>query len=363
MTKSRVLSSERAREAGPDSVPHSTVRHDVTLRDCVRRFADTRTGVVLFVDDDGRFAGLLTAGDAFRLLAAGVELDAAVRAHVNTAPITVTTEVTNAEILRLMTVRGVAHVPVLRADGTIARLATQSSLLQERILRNHAVIMAGGDGLRLRPLTDDLPKALVEINGRPLLELLIDRLRTFGILDITLCIRYRGDKIRARFGDGSAHRVNIRYVQEHEPLGTCGALSLITEQWTEPFFVMNCDVLSDVDLVSMHQFHLLNGCDLTVAVADRAFEVPFGIVEVDHERVVRLSEKPKLKFSVNAGIYLLDPEVKRAVPVNRRYDMTDLIGDLLRQDRIVGSFPIRSAWLDVGDATALRRAEQDARDA
>ena len=363
MTNSRLLSSDRSLDPAAEGVPPSTVRHDVTLRDCVRRFADTRTGVVLFVDDDGRFVGLLTAGDAFRLLAAGVDLDARVRSHVNTAAITVTTEVTNAEILRLMTVRGVAHVPVLRPDGTIERLATQTALLQERILRNHAVIMAGGDGLRLRPLTDDLPKALVEINGRSLLEMLIDRLRGFGILDITLCIRYHGDKIRARFGDGAAHRVNIRYVQEQEPLGTCGALSLIAEQWTEPFFVMNCDVLSDVDLVSMHKFHLLNGCDLTVAVADRAFEVPFGIVEVDHERVVRLSEKPKLKFSVNAGIYLLNPDVKRAVPINRRYDMTDLISDLLKRDRIVGSFPIRSAWLDVGDATALRRAEQDARDA
>jgi dTDP-glucose pyrophosphorylase len=359
----RLLASDRALDPASDSSPPSTVRHDVTLRDCVRRFADTRTGVVLFVDDDTRFVGLLTAGDAFRLLAAGVDLDAPVRAHVNTAPITVMTDVSNAEILRLMTVRGVAHVPVLRPDGTVDRLATQAALLQERILRNHAVIMAGGDGLRLRPLTDDLPKALVEINGRPLLELLLDRLRAFGILDVTLCIRYRGDKIRDRFGDGAAHRLNIRYVEEQEPLGTCGALSLIAEEWTDPFFVMNCDVLSDVDLVSMHRFHLLNGCDLTVAVADRSFEVPFGIVEVDHERVVRLSEKPKLKFSVNAGIYLLNPEVKRAVPVNRRYDMTDLIGDLLHRERIVGSFPIRSAWLDVGDASALRRAEQDARDA
>jgi len=342
---------------------YSTVRHDVTLRDCVRRFADTRTGVVLFVDDNKRFVGLLTAGDAFRLLAAGIDLDAPVRAHVNTTPITVTSDVTSAEILRLMTIRGVAHVPVLRPDGTLDRLATQTALLQERILRNHAVIMAGGDGLRLRPLTEDLPKALVEINGRPLLELLIERLRSFGILDITLCLRYRADKIRARFGDGAAHRVNIRYVEEHEPRGTCGALSLIGEQWGEPFFVLNCDVLSDVDLVSMHKFHLLNGCDLTVAVAGRTFEVPFGIVEVDHERVVRLSEKPKLKFSVNAGIYLLNPEVKQAVPLDRRYDMTDLIGDLLTRQRIVGSFPIRSEWLDVGDATALRRAEEDARNA
>jgi dTDP-glucose pyrophosphorylase len=363
VTNSRLLASERTIEPAADGALHSTVRHDVTLGDCVRRFADTRTGVVLFVDDDGRFAGLLTAGDAFRLLAAGVGLDAPVRSHVNMTAITVSTDVTNAEILRLMTVRGVAHVPVLRRDGTIDRLATQTALLQERILRNHAVIMAGGDGLRLRPLTEDVPKALVEINGRPLLEILIDRLRAFGILDITLCIRYRGEKIRARFGDGAAHRVNIRYVEEQEPLGTCGALSLLNEPPAEPFFVMNCDVLSDVDLVSMYKFHQLNGCDLTVAVADRAFEVPFGIVEVDHERVVRLSEKPKLKFSVNAGIYLLNPGVQRAVPVNRRYDMTDLIGDLLGRERIVGSFPIRSAWLDVGDPTALRRAEQDTRDA
>lgn len=338
---------------------HSVVGPDARLRDCVDRFAQTRNGVVAFVDGADRFAGLLTAGDVFRLLAAGVSLDAPVGPHVNKRPITVTTDTTSSEILRLMTSRGISHVPVLRPDGTLERIATQTALLQENLLHNRAVIMAGGEGQRLRPLTERTPKALVEINGRPLLEILIERLRAAGILDITLCIRYLGDEIRARLGDGSAWHVNIDYVQETEPLGTCGALSLIAEPWKDAVFVINCDVLSDVDLLSMQRFHALNRAQLTVAVKDQHVEVPFGIVEADHERVLRISEKPRLRFYVNAGIYLLDPEVKQAVPRGRRYDMTDLIADLIARDAKVCSFPIRTSWLDVGNAEMLRRAQRE----
>ena len=339
-------------------VEPSIVRHDATVRECVERFARTRSGVVVFIDEASRFAGLLTAGDVFRLLAAGVPLDARARPHINKNPLTVGADTTGSEILRLMTVRGVNHVPVLRPDGTLERIATQNALLQENLLRNRAVIMAGGEGQRLRPLTDRIPKALIEINGRPLLEILIERLRGVGILDITLCTRYLASEIRRRFGDGSAWHVNITYVEETEPLGTCGGLSLIEEEWKDAVFVLNCDVLSDADLVSMQRFHVLNRAQLTVAVKNHDLEVPFGIVEADHERVLRISEKPKLRFYVNAGIYLLDPDVKHSVPYGRRYDMTELIADLIARDARVCSFPIRSAWLDVGNADMLRRARE-----
>jgi dTDP-glucose pyrophosphorylase len=345
------VSSAQGRDA-----EHSVVGPDVTLRACVDRFARTRNGVVAFVDEGGRFAGLLTAGDVFRLLASGLSLDDPVRPHVNTRPITVGTDTTSPEILRVMMSRGINHVPVLRPDGTLERIATQSALLQENLLHNRAVIMAGGEGQRLRPITERLPKALVEIDGRPMLDIMIERLRAAGILDITLCVRHLGDMIRAHAGDGRAWHVNIDYVEETEPLGTCGALSLIGEPWKDAAFVLNCDVLSDVDLSSMQRFHALHRAQLTVAVKDQHVEVPFGIVEADHERVLRISEKPRLRFYVNAGIYLLEPEVKNAVPRGRRYDMTDLITDLIARDATVCSFPIRTSWLDVGNADMLRRA-------
>jgi NDP-sugar pyrophosphorylase family protein len=145
-------------------------------------------------------------------------------------------------------------------------------------------------------------------------------------------------------------------VEEVEPLGTCGALGLIREPWTDPFFVLNCDVLSDIDLASMAKFHALNESELTVAVKGHDIEVPFGVVEVDHERVLRMSEKPKVKFYVNAGIYLLNPAVKEMIPPGHRLDMTDLIGDLLHRNARVCSYPLRSTWLDVGDSVNLQRA-------
>lgn len=331
---------------------------NATLRDCVQQIADTRNGIVVFEDDRRRFKGLLTAGDFFRLLARGVGLDDPIAPHVNTRPFTVTGDLTNSEILRLLTLKDLNHVPVLRPDGTVERIATQSALQKENFLRNHAVVMAGGDGTRLRPLTEHLPKPLVEVNGKPLLELVIERLKHFGILDITISVRYQAAAIRAAFGDGSRWRVNLDYIEEEEPLGTCGAIGLIRENWSEPFFVINCDVLSDIDLLNMARFHALNQSELTVAVKDHQIEVPFGVVEVDHERVLRLSEKPKLKFYVNGGIYLLNPDVKNAIPRGRRFDMTDLIGELLNRGAKVCSYPLRSQWLDVGDSENLRRAHE-----
>jgi len=164
-------------------------------------------------------------------------------------------------------------------------------------------------------------------------------------------------EIRRAIGDGSGSHVNITYVEEGEPLGTAGALGLIPGRLDEPFFVLNCDVLTDIDLRHMHRFHLMNRSQLTVAVKDHEVEVPFGVVEVDHERVIRLSEKPKMKFYVNAGIYLLDPSVKDRIVAGRRCDLTDVINGLLESGGKVCSFPIRTFWYDVGDRETLARVQ------
>ena len=335
---------------------HCIIRHDATVLECVTRFAETHAGVVLFVDAAGKFTGLLTAGNIFRLLAQGVALEAPVTPHINTKPITVTPDFSDAEILRLMSRRGVTQIPVVADDGTVVRVATQTALLRETVLTNRAIIMAGGEGRRLLPLTESVPKALVPVNGKPLIVRTIERLAQFGILDITISIRHKADHIREAIGDGSSWHVNVSYVEEVQPLGTCGALRLVPGPWSEPFFVLNCDVMSDIDLIDMHRFHELHRAQLTVAVKDHHIEVPFGIVEIDQERVVRLSEKPKLKFYVNAGIYLISPDARAAIP-DGHYDMTHLITDLLNRGLNVCSFPLRTAWLDVGDHAALREAE------
>jgi len=341
----------------PD-VTHFIVSRDALVRDCVARFAETHAGIVLFVDDQGRFAGLLTAGNIFRLLAQGVAMDAAVAPHINTDPVIVGPDYSDAEILRLMSRRGITQVPVIGADGRIVRVVAQGELLKKTILTNSAVIMAGGEGRRLRPLTADTPKALVEVRGKPMIVHVIEHLARFGIIDITVAVRYRGDEIRRALGDGSAWHVQVSYVEETEPLGTCGALSLVPERGAVPAFVVNCDVISEIDLVDMSRFHDMNRADLTVAVKDHEIEVPFGVVEVDHERVLKLSEKPKLKFYVNAGIYLVGPNARRAMPAGR-YDMTDLITSLVNRGSTVCSFPLRTAWTDVGDPESLRMANGD----
>ena len=217
--------------------------------------------------------------------------------------------------------------------------------------------MAGGKGSRMRPLTEEVPKPMLPVGDQPLVEIILHQLRDAGVKRVHMTTHHKSEKIYKYFGDGSDFGVELSYVSEDRPLGTAGGLGLMKAP-EETLLVINGDILTEVDFRAMVAYHREQRADLTIAVREFDLQVPYGVVECEGAVVRHLREKPLLKFFVNAGIYLLEPVVHRYIPNGQRFDMTDLIQDLIDQGRSVASFPVLEYWLDIGEPLDYERAQR-----
>jgi len=318
--------------------------------------------IALVVDADNRMLGTLTDGDIRRSILAEMSLDTRAKellfAKNGFTPVTAPVGTEPDHLLSLMHEHSVRQVPLLDGDSRVVDLVTQEDLLPEQPLLLQAMIMAGGLGARLRPLTEDLPKAMLPVGGRPLMELIVKGLRQAGIRRVNVSTNYKSEKIVEHFGDGGNFGVEFKYTSEDRPLGTAGALGLM-EAPQETLLVINGDILTDVDFRAMLAYHREHQAVLTVAVRKYGVSVPYGVLKADGPFVQSLVEKPDLNFFINAGIYLLEPEARNYIPNSERFDMTDLIQRLLESGRLVASFPIHEYWLDIGQPTDYLQAQDD----
>jgi dTDP-glucose pyrophosphorylase len=337
------------------------VREGATLRAVLEVITKNGKQVALVLDEGDRLLGLCTDGDLRRALLRGASLEAKVDEVMNRTPVVAPPGLGAAEALALMRTRGLRHLPLVDGQGTAVDLLRLEELLAppER-LTCPAVVMAGGEGRRLRPLTEDIPKPLLSVGGKPLVEILIERLRQCGIDRMIVSLYHKSDMIRARLGDGARLGVAIDYVEEPRPLGTMGALRLMRDRLGGPFFVVNGDILTKCDFRAMWDFHAAEGRpDLTVGVSIHQVDIPYGEFTLQGSRVTRVEEKPRKEFPVNAGIYLLDPSAIDLIPAEQYFDAPDLIRALLDRGRPVAAYLIREYWLDVGRHHDLDRAAHD----
>jgi NDP-sugar pyrophosphorylase family protein len=315
---------------------------------------------LLVCEDDLKLIGLLTDGDIRRAFLRSVPFETACGAIASRDPVVASPDITQAEALRLMNMHDVNHLPLVDADRRIMGFLLRRDLVPDTDSNLAAVVMAGGFGTRLRPLTDQTPKPMLAVGDRPLLELTIEALRKAGIHRVSLTTHYLSEKITDHFGDGRNFGVELNYVNEDNPLGTAGGLKLM-KNFDEPLLVINGDILTGVPLREMLTYHREHRADATVGVRKYEVEVPYGVVECEGTRVNKLKEKPSLSVFINAGMYLLEPSVRRYIPDGQRFDMTDLIQRLLERDRPVVSFPIVEYWLDVGRPADYQQAQEDVR--
>ncbi len=341
------------------------VTPDTSIRGVMACIDGNAKGVALVVDVEGRLIDTVTDGDLRRAVLARADLDAPVRTLLDGkthaaagGPLTALAGTPDAELLRLMNHHTVRQVPLVDPEGRVVDLASLADFAKSYELPLTAVVMAGGYGTRLRPLTDKVPKPMLPIGDEPLLALTIRQLREAGIRRVSLAMHYKGDVIEKHFGDGRAFGVEIDYVTEDRPLGTAGALSLVDEP-DQPLLVVNGDILTRIDFRSMLHFHRDHAAAMTVGVRLYEVPVPYGVVETDGVDVTAIVEKPVVRHFINAGIYLLDPGVAALIPGNCRYDMPDLITALLAQGRRVVTFPIREYWLDIGKPEDYQKAVAD----
>jgi dTDP-glucose pyrophosphorylase len=329
-----------------------------TINQAIERLEQAGTQALLLVSGDRRLRGLLVDGDVRRALIGGVSFDQPCSSIATKEPICIAEGTPAAEALQIMNKNDINHLPVVDAAGDLIGLLLRRDLSGEHRLDVSAIIMAGGFGTRLRPLTDQLPKPMLPVGDRPLLERTIERLRDAGIRRVNVTTHYLAEQITRHFGDGGSMGVEIRYVPEEQPLGTGGGLKLIDAP-AEPFLVINGDILCGINYRDLVSFHRRSGAEATVCVRKYDMQVPYGVVECEGMWLRVMREKPLVSVFVNAGIYLIEPALQHYIPEGRRSDMTDLINLLVANGHRVATFPIVEYWLDVGQPEDYARAQRD----
>lgn len=336
-----------------------------SIREAIARIDRSSSGIALVVDADRRLVGTITDGDIRRALLAGTDLETSTQelldrkpAPAPKVPTTAPLGTSQADLLELMNRHDLRHVPLVDETGRVEGIALLSEFVKAYELPLRALVMAGGFGTRLRPLTDERPKSMLPIGDRPLLEVIVNQLQQAGIRRVNLATHYKADLIERHFGDGGRFGLDIGYVNEDQPLGTAGALALLAQS-NEPLLVINGDILTEVNVAAMLEFHRANRADMTVAVRPCEIQVPYGVVETSGVAITRVDEKPVIRYFINAGIYLLNGDLCRFVPAGERYDMTELINRVIAEGLNVISFPLREYWLDIGRSEDYERAVSD----
>ncbi len=312
--------------------------------------------IALVVDENEHMVGTMTDGDIRRALLSGADLQSPILPHIVRNFASVGPSAGRAEVLELMQARSIQQIPVLDDERRLVGLHLIHELLGIVERPNWALIMAGGLGTRLRPLTETVPKPMIKVAGRPILERLVLHLVGFGVRRIFLAVNYLSEIIEQHFGAGELYGCEIEYLREDQPLGTGGALALLPDAPTHPLLCMNGDLMTQFDVGALLDFHDRGRYAATVAVHPYMHTVPFGVVEIDAGRLVKLQEKPTMVWSTNAGIYVLNPQLPLRVPHGKNFPITGLVEDcLVRQER-VGAYLLEGDWIDVGRASELDRA-------
>jgi dTDP-glucose pyrophosphorylase len=339
-----------------------TVGTDASIRDALVAVDRGACEIALAVDGGRHLVGVLTDGDLRRALLDGHGLEADIAPFLTREPLVVGPDAHRAEVLDLMTARAIAQVPVVDEQGVLVGLHILNDLVGGRERPNWAVIMAGGRGKRLAPLTDELPKPMLRVAGRPILERLVLHLVGAGVRRIVLAVGYRSGVIEDHFGDGREFGCRIDYLHEspEHPLGTGGPLALVPqvgEAPCDPLVVLNGDLVTQFSVGELLDHHTASGAAVTVAVREYRHEVPFGVIEADQDdRITGIVEKPSPSWTVNAGIYVIEPRLLERVATTREYPLPELIADCIARHEPVGSWHLEDDWDDVGRPQDLRRA-------
>jgi len=329
------------------------------LLDALRAIDAGGVGIALVIDHEGRLLSTLTDGDVRRALLSGAALETPLNGYLHSTFTAVSPKVGRAEVLDLMQSRTLHQVPIVDASGKVLGLHLLHEVIGAVKRSNWAVIMAGGRGTRLGKLTDNTPKPMIKVAGRPILERLVLHLVGFGIQRIFLSINYLGHVIEEHFQDGKRFGCEIEYLREEEPLCTGGALALLPQKPSDPLIVMNGDLVTQVNLDQMLAFHSSGEFVATMGVRGYSHQVPFGCAEVKNGRLTRLEEKPLITRWINAGTYVLSPQVVNRIP-KKYFPITDLFEGCIERSESVGAFPIEGDWIDVGQREQLNQAREGA---
>ncbi len=336
------------------------LKENNTMQDAIEVLDRESLRIVIVVDNENRIIGTITDGDIRRGLLEHLSMDAMLSEFMFIKPTVAFVGSSKGEILEKMKRLDLLQIPIIDENKRVVGLETLHNIIKNNRHDNPVVLMAGGFGKRLKPLTDSTPKPLIKVGDRPILQSILEQFIDAGFCNFYISIYYKSEMIREFFGDGTDWNVSIKYIHESAPLGTAGCLGLLSDERSDlPILMMNGDLLTKVNFEELLDFHSQNGGDATMCVREYDFQVPYGVVTAKGHRITSIEEKPKHTFFVNAGVYVLNPSMLTEIDGLSYLDMPDLIENKINNSGQINMFPVHEYWLDIGSIDQLNQAKQD----
>lgn len=341
------------------SIENIKLNINSTIKEALEIIDKGAIQIALVVDENDKLLGTLTDGDIRRGLLKGFDLTSTIEQIIFKTPTIAKISDTKEYILKIALEKKLHQIPIVDENDKLIGIVEIDELIKPKNKTNKVVLMVGGLGTRLRPLTETTPKPMLKVGNKPILQTIVEKFAEYGYTNIIMCVNYQSDIIQNYFKDGKEFGVNIEYVFEKQRMGTAGALSLLKEKPNEPFFVMNGDLLTNVNFEHLHNYHIATNSIATMCVREYDFQVPYGVVNIKDSKIVSIEEKPIHKFFVSAGIYMLSQKVLDYIPQNEFYDMPTLFEKLISLNKNTVSFPLREYWLDIGRIEEYEKANQE----
>lgn len=335
--------------------------HSLSVRDALKQLDSLASDAILIiVDDTSRLIGSLTDGDLRRGFIRGLGFEDALQNFIQPNPKFIYEDEFDQEKLASLRKNNFKIIPILNRSNEVVDILNFKT--RKTLLPIDAVLMAGGEGKRLRPLTEHTPKPLLKVGDKPIIEYNIDRLASVGVKNVYLSINYLGEQLEECFQDGTSKNLNIQYIKEDKPMGTIGSVLLVDEYEHDELLVMNSDLLTNIDFADFYKSFKESDADMAVAATSYSVDIPYAVLETDdNQRVKSLKEKPKYTYFSNAGIYLMKKSLLNMIPQGVFFDITDLMDKVLTMDLKLITYPINGYWLDIGKHEDYKKAQEDIR--
>jgi len=332
---------------------------NASIREAIQTIDDGANKIALVTDQELKLLGTISDGDIRRAILKGLSLDESIEDVYCNNPIKAGIDTSKAELRALAKKHTILRIPLVDRNNKLIAMDTIEELSLFETKENKVILMVGGLGTRLRPLTENTPKPMLHVGGKPILQTIVEEFVSYGFTNIVMCIGYKSHVIQNYFEDGSKFGANIEYILENKRMGTAGALGLLKERPTSPFFVMNGDLLTNVNFEHFRDYHVAHNSKATMCVREYDFQVPFGVVNLKDHHIMSIEEKPVHNFFVSAGIYMLEPSCLDIIPKDEFYDMPTLFEQMIEQKENIISFPLREYWLDIGRIEEYEKANSE----
>ena len=329
------------------NIENIKISPNTTIKEALSIISNGAIKIAIAANKNGKLLGTLTDGDIRRGFLKGLNLNSKVSSIIFRKPVVAKITDSENKIFKISILKKIYQIPIVDKNQKVLGIHILDELLKLQTKSNRVIIMAGGKGMRMRPLTKDIPKSMLKVGNKPILQIIIERFKESGFENFTICVNYKSQIIKNYFADGKKFNVKIEYINEKKRMGTAGALSLFKKKLKEPFFLINGDLLTNLDFEKMLDFHYEHNAKATMCIKEFNVESPYGEVVLRDENIQSIEEKPKHKFFINAGVYILDPKCMDLIP-KKFYDITTLFKKMISKKYKTISFPLGEYWLDIG---------------